>query len=186
MNQFLSQEIIFCHKKLILVTRNHFPLSSHPLVKLINSQVNPTKIFAWAYTFCGNLVARFPVNSPPCLLLLTCCIYTWFQIIDTWYVVTNTCYIIPVTRYLLSDTCYLILSNWYMLPATCYLIPVIWCLLPGIFTRYILMTRCLIFDTFYLIFQILAIKNPILKASYQKIVTKYLLLLFFSCEADLI
>ena len=27
---------------------------------------NPTKNFAWAYKFCGNLVPRFPVKMPPC------------------------------------------------------------------------------------------------------------------------
>ena len=79
-NWFLSQESHACHKKLMLVTRNQclwqeinsfhkksILVSLHPTVKLINSwpRVNPTKKFAWAYTFCGNLVPRFPVNSPP-------------------------------------------------------------------------------------------------------------------------
>ena len=59
-NQFLPQQINSCHKKSFLV-------SSHPSVELINSQqrANPTKHFAWAYTFRGNLVPRGPVNSPP-------------------------------------------------------------------------------------------------------------------------
>ena len=60
-NQFLSQEINSCHKK-------SFLLNSHPSVKLINSWqlVKPTKKFAWACTFRGNLVPRIPGNSPPC------------------------------------------------------------------------------------------------------------------------
>ena len=59
-NQFLSQEINSCYKKLFL-------LSSQPSVKLNNSwqRVNPTKKFAWAYTIRGNLVPRFPENLPP-------------------------------------------------------------------------------------------------------------------------
>ena len=61
-NHLLSQEINSCHKKTFLV-------SSYPLVKLINlsQRVNPTKKFAWAYTFRGNLVPKFPVNLPPWL-----------------------------------------------------------------------------------------------------------------------
>ena len=72
-NSFLWQKNDFCHKNSILVTRiqffsqKSFLLSSHPSVKPINLQqrVNPTKKFAWAYTFRGNLVPRFPVNLPP-------------------------------------------------------------------------------------------------------------------------
>ena len=59
-SQFFLQEINSCHKKLFLV-------SLHPFVKPINLQqcMNPTKKFAWAYRFRGNLVPRFPANSPP-------------------------------------------------------------------------------------------------------------------------
>ena len=82
-NQFLSQEINSCPKKSILATRNQFLsqeinschkksflVSSYPSNKLINlrQRVNPTKKFAWAYTFRGNLVPRFPENLPPCCL----------------------------------------------------------------------------------------------------------------------
>ena len=82
-NQFLSQEINSCHKKSILITRNQFVsleinsghkksflVSSRPLVKLINlwQCVNPSKKFAWAYTFRGNPVPRFLVNLLPWLL----------------------------------------------------------------------------------------------------------------------
>ena len=67
-NQFLPQEIHSYHKKSILVKRNQF-LWSHILWLnyFINTQqrVKPTKKFAWMLTFRGNLVPRFPGNSPP-------------------------------------------------------------------------------------------------------------------------
>ena len=53
-NPLLSQEINFCH---ILWLSYSINLQQHG---------NPTKEFAWAYIFRGNLVPRFPRNSPPC------------------------------------------------------------------------------------------------------------------------
>ena len=87
-NHFLSQEINSCQKKSILVKRNQFLsqeinscckkfflVSSNSSVKLtlnLRQRVNPTKNFAWAQTFRGNLVPRFPGNSPPCFPLTMC------------------------------------------------------------------------------------------------------------------
>ena len=80
-NQFLPQEINSCHRKSILVTRNQFLLQeinschkksflvkSHPSIKLFYQFAIMSeyyKKFACSYTFRGNLVPRFPKNSPP-------------------------------------------------------------------------------------------------------------------------
>ena len=99
-NQLLSQEINSDNKKSILVKRNPF-LWTH-ILRLnysINSQqhVHPTKKFAWAYKFLGNLVPRLPVNLLPCT--------THYPLNTTHYTLHTTHHTLQTTYYKLHTTC---------------------------------------------------------------------------------
>ena len=112
-NQFLPQEIHSYHKKSILVKRHQF-LWSHILWLnyFINTQqrVKPTKKFAW--TFRGNLIPRFPGNSPP-WLNPSLFIFFWLPLMEMEFHMINMYTALPMcaetekTTFLCKDDCIL-------------------------------------------------------------------------------